>query len=85
MQRLFGQQSLAGFMGLHVDIDAISEKNKLNKTGKRKQGFLVNDGDKLTPEIKLALQKENHEKYGLDPEYLNNVLKLPPGSRCKVF
>jgi hypothetical protein len=41
-------------MGLHVDIDAVANMNK-NKPGKRKAGFLVNDGDKLTPEIKLKL------------------------------
>ena len=49
VQRIFGQQSLVGFMGLHVDIDQIYEDNK-KKSGARKQGFLVNDGDKLTKE-----------------------------------
>jgi hypothetical protein len=36
-------------MGLHVDIDQIYEDNK-KKVGKRKAGFLVNDGDKITKE-----------------------------------
>jgi hypothetical protein len=31
-QRLMGQQSLAGFMGLHVNIDKILEDNKESET-----------------------------------------------------
>ena len=71
-------------MGLHVDIDAIYEDNS-KKICKRKQGFIVNDGDKLTPEQKLALKAFNQEKYGLDQEYIDNVLKLPPKGKCKVY
>ena len=44
-------------MGLHVDIDSISEDNRV-KTGVRKQGFLVNSGDKLTKEEKIKLKAE---------------------------
>jgi hypothetical protein len=71
-------------MGLHVDIDAISEDNK-KKTGARKQGFLVNDGDKLTKEEKLLLRERMQEKYGLDEDYVKNVLKLPPPQKCKLY
>jgi hypothetical protein len=46
---------------------------------------LVNDGDKLTPEDKKRLQKETQEKWGLDQEYIDKVLKLPPAGKCKVF
>jgi hypothetical protein len=28
LQRLMGQQSLAGFMGLHVDIDRVKSDNE---------------------------------------------------------
>ena len=56
LQRIMGQQSLAGFMHLHVDIDAIAADNA-KKKGKRKCGFLVNDGDKLTQPEKVELQK----------------------------
>ncbi len=55
-QRMLGQQSLAEFMRLHLDIDAISIKNKLNITGKRKMGFLVNEDDKLTKELREKRQ-----------------------------
>lgn len=40
-------QSLAGFMGLRVDIDAVKRDNEA-KQGFRKYGFLVNEGDKIT-------------------------------------
>ena len=46
---MLGQQSLAEFLGLHIDIKRVLEDNK-KKTGPRKNGQLVNDGDKLTRE-----------------------------------
>ena len=46
-QRLVGQQSLAGFMGLHLDLERVYQDNK-NRPGLRKMGFLINEGDKLT-------------------------------------
>ena len=60
-----GMQSLAGFLGLHVDIDRVFADN-MKKTGFRKYGcVLVNQGDKLTPERKIEMKAENQEKYGL--------------------
>jgi hypothetical protein len=56
-QRVIGQQSLAEFMSLHLDIDEIAKKNAANKTGKRKMGFLINENDKLTKEEKEVKQK----------------------------
>jgi arsenate reductase-like glutaredoxin family protein len=84
VQRIFGQQSLVGFMGLHVDIDQIYEDNK-RKEGNRKQGFLVNDGDKLTKEQKIELKEKMKEKYGLHQKYVQEVLKLPPKSKVKIY
>jgi hypothetical protein len=49
---MIGQQSLAEFMRLHLDIDAIAAKNKANVIGKRKMGFLINEEDKLTKELR---------------------------------
>jgi hypothetical protein len=57
-QRLIGQQSLAEFMGLHVDIDRIAEENRKIQ-GIRKFGFLVNQQGKLTPQEKKTLQEQN--------------------------
>lgn len=40
-------------MGLHVDIDAVFQENKMKK-GVRKYGtVLINQGDKLTKEQKV--------------------------------
>lgn len=52
LQRLMGQQSLSGYLGLHVDIDRVSKDNSERK-GTRKYGtVLINMGDKVTPEKK---------------------------------
>ena len=69
---------------MHVDIDQIYEDNK-KKKGHRKQGFLVNDGDKLTKEEKVKIKAEMQAKYGLDPYYVKHVLKLPPSSKVKIY
>ncbi|TNV77439.1 hypothetical protein FGO68_gene16130 [Halteria grandinella] len=70
-----GQQSLAEFMGLHVDIDQIAADNR-KRQGIRKFGFLVNQLGKLTPEQKKQLIAENRIKYGLSEEVVANI-KLP--------
>ena len=52
------QQSMSGFLGLHVDIEKVGKDNA-NKPGLRKYGcVLINQGDKLTKE-KEKLCKEN--------------------------
>ena len=71
-------------MGLHIDIDAVNERNKMNITGKRKQGFLVNDGDKLTPDEKHKLQRQMQREFGLDKRYVEKVLILPPPQNIKI-
>lgn len=48
----------SGFMGLHIDIDQVAEDNR-EKQGKRKNGYLVNEGDRLTKEQKKELQEKN--------------------------
>ena len=42
-----------------MKIDEIAAKNLENKSGKRKMGFLINDGDKLTKELREEKQKRN--------------------------
>lgn len=74
-QRLLGQQSVAEFMGLSVDIDRIYKDNTA-KQGIRKCGFLVNQGGKLTPEEKKELIAINRDRYGLSEEQVEQ-LKLP--------
>ncbi|CDW81052.1 UNKNOWN [Stylonychia lemnae] len=82
-QRIIGQQSLAEFMNLHVDIDRIAIDNR-RKQGIRKMGFLVNQGGKLTPEEKAQLQAMNHGKYGLTPEQVEQI-KLPPPCSVEIY
>ena len=79
-----GQQSLGGFLGLHVDIDRISKDNG-KKQGTRKYGtVLINMGDKMTPEEREVKKKRNQEEYGLTQEYID-FLKLPKKSDIKVY
>lgn len=63
-------QSLAPYMGLHMDIDAAHEYNK-KIPGIRKNGALVNQGDKLTKEEKVRMIAENRLRFGLSREYID--------------
>lgn len=47
-------------------------------------GFLVNEGDKLTAELKKQKQIEAQKEYGLSPEQLAEI-KLPPTLQVKVY
>jgi hypothetical protein len=79
-----GQQSLSGFLGLHIDIDKVFADNE-KRTGLRKYGcVLINQGDKLTPERKIELVRINNLKYGLQADYINH-LALPAGCDVKVY
>ena len=74
-----GQQSLAGFLGLHVDVDQVFQDNMRKKGLRKSEGVLINQGDKLRPEEKNKLTEENQENYGLSEEYLE-YLTLPKAS-----
>ena len=72
-QKLLGQQSLAEFMGLHVDLKRIFEDNK-KKNALRKNKCVINNDDKLTKEEKQKLIEDNKKKY----EYVGyQKLKIP--------
>ena len=81
---MMGQQSLAEFLGLHLDIDAIYKKNKANKDATRKMGLIVNQGDKMTAEIKKEKQAENQLKYGLTAQQIKDI-KLPAPTAVQIF
>ena len=66
-QRLIGQQSLAAYTGLHVNVDQIRKDNE-QKEGERKGGLLINSGPNPTREIRARWQAEAKEKYGLTEE-----------------
>lgn len=46
-QRLLGQQSLAAYTGLHVDIDRIRAQNEARTDAPRKSGLIINTGRKF--------------------------------------
>ena len=80
-QRLLGQQSLAEFMGLHVDTRKVFADNQLKQGPEiqRKNNFIINTGDNMTAEESEVRIKTNKKKYGLKPEYIK-ILKLPKSS-----
>ena len=75
-QRLIGQQSLAEFMGLHVNLEKIFLDNKKKVNVLRKNNYIINTGDNLTTEKKNKLLQENKDKYEYPSSYYKN-LKIP--------
>ena len=78
-----GQQSLAEFMGLRVDIPRIAAENKVRQ-GIRKCGFLVNQGGKLTRQERQVLIEQNRKRYGLTEEQIEEI-KLPPPCHVEIY
>ena len=79
-QRLLGQQSLAEFTNMKVDVDAIRADN-LAKQGTevyRKNGLITNQGGKLKPEALKKLRAENLEKYGLSDDMVDAIVLPDP-------
>lgn len=83
-QRLLGQQALAGFMGLKVDIDQINKDNLLKDGVRKYNQILINHGDKMTSKQRIELISENRLKYGLCDEYIRQ-LKLPKPSNIRIW
>ncbi len=71
-QRLLGQQSLAAYTGLRVDIDRIRADNA-EKEGERKGGLLINSGPNPNKELRAKWQKEAKEKYGISDEQVEEA------------
>ena len=63
---------------------AIARDNEKNTWQKRKCGFLVNDGDKLTKEDKEHLKIVNQEKYGLTKEQVDS-LQMPASTSVQIY
>jgi len=74
-QRLLGQQSLAAYTGLRLDVDRIRADNEALTDAQvtRKAGLIINGGDKLTKEEKAALQEASKAKYALTAEQMEAV------------
>ena len=87
-QRLLGQQSLAEFMGLHIDLEAVFMRNlerRKDKSGKwaLKAGLLINVGDNYTKKDIERAKAENIRKYGLGADYYMNL--KPPKAKTKEW
>ena len=80
-QRLLGQQSLAEFTRLKVDVDRIREDNDAKQGPEifRKSGLITNTGGKLKPERLKALRAANVEKYGISDEVAEAIVLPAPG------
>jgi hypothetical protein len=79
-QRFLGQQSLAEYTRLKVDVDAIRADN-LAKQGPeiyRKNGLITNQGGKLKPDALRALREANEAKYGLTDEQVEAIVLPDP-------
>ena len=79
-QRVLGQQSLAEYTRLKVDVDAIRADN-LAKQGPeiyRKNGLITNQGGKLKPDALRALREANEAKYGLTDEQVEAIVLPDP-------
>mmetsp|Transcript_34509 Transcript_34509/g.87075 ORF Transcript_34509/g.87075 Transcript_34509/m.87075 type:complete len:313 (-) Transcript_34509:292-1230(-) len=72
-QRLLGQQSLAAYTGLQVDIDRIRSDNNEKSDVERKSGLIIRSGKNPTKEMRDQWQKDAQERYGLTPEQLHEV------------
>ena len=64
-QRLLGQQSLAEFVNLHVDIQKISLKNRARTNVIRKAGLVINGGDTPTKREVERKRAMNESLFGL--------------------
>eukprot|EP00963_Diacronema_lutheri_P014231 scaffold2858_cov659-Pavlova_lutheri.AAC.202 len=81
-QRLIGQQSLAAYTGLCVDVDRIREDNLAKKDVDRKAGLVIYSGPNPTKEMKESWRIEAVQKYGLTGEQVKlaeqKLLELVP-------
>lgn len=83
-QRLLGQQSLAEYMHLHLNVDQVRNYNFNKKGVKRKSNCIVNTGKNPNPEELQVLKQFNQEKFGLTEEQIKQ-LKIPSVSRLSMI
>lgn len=72
-QRLLGQQSLAAYTGLQVDINRIRLDNDARVNVPRKAGLIIYEGPNLTKEMKDRMQEEARAKYSLSAEQIKEA------------
>ena len=72
-QRLLGQQSLAAYTGLQVDINRIRLDNDARVNVPRKAGLIIYEGPNLTKDMKERMQEEARAKYSLSAEQIKEA------------
>lgn len=84
-QRMLGQQSTAEFQGLHIDPLVIGKLNSVKRGHniKRKNGYIINNGSKLSKQEKLNRINEN-KKYEW-PEHCWKSLFIPTNKESKLL
>lgn len=75
-QRLLGQQSLAEYLHLHLDIDKVAAYNQSRTDVKRKANCIVNTGNNPDVQSLKALRHFNQERFGLTKAQVR-LMKLP--------
>lgn len=72
-QRLLGQQSLAEYLHLHLDIDKVAAFNTRKTNVKRKSNCIINTGKNHDPKELEKLREFNEENFGLMREELREL------------
>ncbi|DBA99858.1 TPA: hypothetical protein ACH3X1_013754 [Trebouxia sp. C0004] len=75
-QRLIGQQSLAAYTGLQVDIDRIRADNAARTDVERKSGLIIWSGPNPNKKMRDEWRKEAQSRFGLAKEELKDVDEL---------
>eukprot|EP00750_Incisomonas_marina_P000392 INCI10307.2.p1 GENE.INCI10307.2~~INCI10307.2.p1 ORF type:complete len:321 (-),score=65.52 INCI10307.2:242-1204(-) len=75
-QRFLGQQATKEFHLMKVDLDAVNAWNaaKKGKHIQRKNGCIINSGNKLEREDVRKLQESHIERFGLSEEYQRHIV-----------
>jgi hypothetical protein len=93
VQRMLGQQSLAGFAMLKVNVDDVRKDNEIRvkemdkKEDKEqiyiKSGLIINAGENPTRESKQKILEENRKKYELSQEEIDQRVSEIDLFKCK--
>ncbi|KAL3142940.1 hypothetical protein ABBQ38_003225 [Trebouxia sp. C0009 RCD-2024] len=75
-QRLIGQQSLAAYTGLQVDIDRIRADNAARTSVERKSGLIIWSGPNPNKKMRDEWRKEAQARFGLEKGELKDVDEL---------
>ena len=75
-QRFLGQQATREFHLMKVNLDAVNEWNakKVGPNIFRKNGCIINSGNKLEKKEVLQLQVEHNRRFGLSKEYIRHIV-----------